>query len=217
MASGQWTDDPGRAEGVGREYLEGSVAHCNETDTFPRRCEFVVYTYQRMSRSNVLVLVVMAAVVIVPLLHEMQQARRDLQLLQHRLPSLGGGCGRRVVRLAAWCVTTLRTVLLPATVVLTTAGVLLGTPSGLTSTQIILLSMAVSFITVVDDLLSDAFVGRQTLRQIERVQALIDQQRAGAAVNHGSDLAYSSGLHLYLLVLVLNIEVRESPFAQAPP
>ena len=125
MASGQWTDDPGRAEGVGRAYLEGSVAHCNETDAFPRRCEFVVYTYQRMSRSNVLVLVVMAAVVIVPLLHEMQQARRDLQLLQHRLPSLGGGCGRRVVRLAAWCITTLRTVLLPATVVLTTAGVLL--------------------------------------------------------------------------------------------
>ena len=98
-----------------------------------------------------------------------------------------------------------------------TAGVLLGTPSGLTSTQIILLSMAVSFITVVDDLLSDAFVGRQTLREIERVQALIDQQRAGAAVNHGSDLAYSGGLYLYLLVLVLNIEVRESPFAQATP
>ena len=79
------------------------------------------------------------------------------------------------------------------------------------------MQLRASFITVVDDLLSDAFVGRQTLRQMERVQALIDQQRAGAAVNHGSDLAYSGGLYLYLLVLVLNIEVRQISLRKQPP
>jgi hypothetical protein len=166
---------------------QASLAHCDQTDTMPLRCDHLVNNCQRLSFGGACMLALVSILAIIPTVVDLDQLGDEAALVASLSPrrppeSSGGGkahwaCNKLqegIPRLLYFLSRTWRNHFLQPLVVGASAALLLS--NEFTSQSFLLNGMAISFVSQVDDMVA-IFVVPQAL--LERTQDASDAAIAG--------------------------------------
>jgi len=68
--------------------VHGSVAHCQDNDIHPARCDHLVENQRLITVDAIMAILVVAALLVLGIKEDIQQARDEQQLLLHRIQSI---------------------------------------------------------------------------------------------------------------------------------
>ena len=92
-------------------YLLNASGHCNATDSYPRRCDFLVHNGERSTGSTVLIAAFMAVLVAAEACADLDQAAAEWHLW--RILQTSNGADTHARRRALWVNHTLHVIALP--------------------------------------------------------------------------------------------------------
>ena len=197
------------------------LAHCNETDTMPGRCDQLVLDRAVLSWASLIVLCFVVSLVMLPLLQDLHESAREHELFAQRVEGLADLPTRRaLVTHAHEMAQHTRQLVLPALVVGTTAGLLVSGP--MSATNILLNGLAIGFATSVDEMFAmvvrtpataaaaaaafDAIAEREaTFRRTAAADAVARRERDARRTRH-AHTAFIGALTVALLALLLETE-----------
>eukprot|EP00746_Dinoflagellata_sp_MGD_P124205 gnl/MRDRNA2_/MRDRNA2_58787_c0_seq1.p1 gnl/MRDRNA2_/MRDRNA2_58787_c0~~gnl/MRDRNA2_/MRDRNA2_58787_c0_seq1.p1 ORF type:complete len:517 (+),score=60.12 gnl/MRDRNA2_/MRDRNA2_58787_c0_seq1:207-1757(+) len=195
------------ARAAGAEWLNASVVHCNATDTMPGQCDHLVESRKLLTPVTLMVLLLTVGLIMLSIFQDIRQGAEEQKLLMHRMQNMQG-IQRNTVRVLWWISSQLRRFQLPHSIVGATVGLLLSGP--LTSQNILLNGLAITFLTQVDDLLAQ-------LVDTDNACEALEEERAATLNRDGTkdvekllwscDVIYASALFSSLVFLVLAPEM----------
>jgi len=144
------------AAAAGDKWLLEGEQHCNSTDTMPNLCDHLQHSLKSISPLNLFVFVSTAILIVAPMLDDIDDVA-DLELLTaDRARFMTKLRHRHIIFGIAWFGRELRRWVLPMMILGATLGLLTREP--LTSANMLLNGIAITFVTTMDDTLGWVFI-----------------------------------------------------------
>jgi hypothetical protein len=186
-------------------YWNEAAAYCAATDTMPLRCDHLVLNRNTLSGGGALVLIIIAFLVIIPTINDLDQTDDELAVMAARGVFEKSGLVKGLLFMSHRA----RVYLVPGFVVTASAGLILS--NTFTSQSFLLNGMAITFASSIDDLLAFFFVSQGERERIENlVEKEVAEHEEGGWL---SNRCYGGLLAVSLSVIVINCEQLMGSFS----